>query len=79
MWQLPSCAERESFSPLTQHKPNYLFSLYKELGWGFALWNFVGPFGIIDHGRPGARYEEIHGYQVDRDLLDIILSNRITS
>jgi len=54
-----------------------LFSLYQEFGWGFALWNFVGPFGIIDHGRPGAHYEQVHGYQVDRDLLEIICANRI--
>ncbi len=54
-----------------------LFGLFKEFGWGFSLWTFKGDFGIIAHGRPGAVYEEFHGYQVDRALLDLILANRI--
>ncbi len=53
-----------------------LFGLYKEFGWGFALWNFVGDFGIINHGRPGARYEQLNGFKVDRDLLQILLDSR---
>jgi endoglucanase len=56
-----------------------LFDVYRELGWGFALWNFIGSFGIIDHGRPGARYEELHGYKVDRDLLDLIDRSRLSA
>ncbi len=54
-----------------------LFGLFKEFGWGFALWNFEGDFGIVNHGRPGAHYEMIHGYQVDRDLLDLIIASRV--
>jgi endoglucanase len=53
-----------------------LFGLYGEFGWGYALWNFVGDFGIIGHGRPGAQYEPLHGYQVDRALMDLLLENR---
>jgi hypothetical protein len=53
-----------------------LMSLYKEFGWGYSLWNFAGTFGIIAHGRPGARYETIKGYEVDRDLLELMLANR---
>ncbi len=49
-----------------------LFGLYKEFGWGFALWNFAGDFGVVEHGRPGARYEELHGYKVDRALLELL-------
>jgi aryl-phospho-beta-D-glucosidase BglC (GH1 family) len=49
-----------------------LFSLYREFGWGFALWNFEGPFGIIDHGRAGARFEQIGPYRVDRDLFELV-------
>ena len=30
-----------------------LLGLFREFGWGFALWNFEGPFGIVGHGRPG--------------------------
>ena len=54
-----------------------LFGLYKEFGWGYALWNFAGDFGIVEHGRPGAVYEELHGYKVDRQLLDILLDSRV--
>ena len=55
-----------------------LFGLYKEFGWGYALWNFAGDFGIVEHGRPGAVYEELHGYKVDRQLLDILLESRVS-
>ncbi|HEY0734093.1 MAG TPA: cellulase family glycosylhydrolase [Herpetosiphonaceae bacterium] len=55
-----------------------LFSVFKEFGWGYALWNFAGDFGIVEHGRPGARYEQLHGYNVDRDLLDLLLESRVT-
>ena len=54
-----------------------IFGLYHEFGWGFALWGFEGAFGIIQHGRPGAVYETYHGYQVDRALLDLMLSSRV--
>jgi aryl-phospho-beta-D-glucosidase BglC (GH1 family) len=53
-----------------------LFALYKEFGWGFSLWEFNGPFGIIEHGRPGTKYEQYHGYQVDRALLDLMIESR---
>jgi endoglucanase len=54
-----------------------LFSVYREFGWGFALWNFEGNFGIVDHGRPGTVYEEIDGYKVDRALLELMLESRV--
>lgn len=54
-----------------------LFGLYGEFGWGYALWNFAGDFGIVEHGRPGAHYEALHGYNVDRALLDLLLGNRV--
>lgn len=54
-----------------------LMGVWKEFGWGYSMWNFEGPFGIINHGRPHARYETVMGYEVDRDLLDLMLNNRI--
>lgn len=54
-----------------------LFALYKEFGWGYALWGFEGAFGIIEHGRPGVKYEDYHGYKVDRALLDLMLESRV--
>jgi hypothetical protein len=56
-----------------------LLSLYQEFGWGYALWHCKGPFGVIEHGRPGARLEPLAGYQVDRDLLDLMLESRVAN
>ena len=53
-----------------------ILSIYREFGWGYALWHFRGPFGIIEHGRQGAKLEWISGYSVDRALLELILENR---
>jgi hypothetical protein len=55
-----------------------LLGVFREFGWGYALWNFRGAFGIVEHGRPGAKYECVAGYHVDRALLDLILENRVT-
>jgi hypothetical protein len=48
-----------------------LFSVWREKGWGWAMWNFEGPFGIIGHRRAGARFELMDGYLVDRDLFEL--------
>ena len=39
---------------------------------GWALWNFRGPFGVLDTERPGTKYEPWHGHQLDRSLLDLL-------
>lgn len=54
-----------------------LLSVLKEFKWGYALWQFQGPFGIIEHERPGSKFESLYGYQVDRALLELILKNRV--
>ncbi|MBZ0286085.1 MAG: glycoside hydrolase family 5 protein [Anaerolineae bacterium] len=54
-----------------------LLDLYQQYGWGYALWNFEGAFGIVEHGRPGARYAEMNGYKVDQDLLALLQQYRI--
>jgi hypothetical protein len=54
-----------------------LLSVFREFRWGYALWQFRGPFGIVDHGRPGAKLEAIAGYNVDRALLERMLENRV--
>jgi hypothetical protein len=35
------------------------------------------PFRIIGHGRPGARIEQRAGYDVDVELLELMLSSRV--
>ncbi len=39
---------------------------------GFALWNFVGDFGILNSGRKDVDYEDWYGYKLDKKLLDLI-------
>ena len=56
-----------------------LLGIFGEFGWGYAMWQFKGPFGIIEHGRPGARFESIADYNVDRTLLGLMLEQRASS
>ncbi len=49
-----------------------LVGLFREFGWGYALWRFDSRFGISGHGRAGARWETRHGIEVDRDMLEIL-------
>jgi hypothetical protein len=53
-----------------------LLDIFKAHRWGFSLWEFEGPFGIVNHGRPGSVYQEINGYKVDRRLLDLLINAR---
>ena len=39
---------------------------------GWALWNFRGPFGVLDSQRPGTKYQTWHGHQLDRQLLSLL-------
>ena len=42
---------------------------------GWALWNFRGPFGVLDTERPGTKYENWHNHQLDRALLGVLQQN----
>jgi endoglucanase len=48
--------------------------LWKEAGWGWAMWNFRGAFGPLDSGRADVKYEEFHGHKLDRGMLKLIQS-----
>lgn len=39
---------------------------------GFALWEFVGDFGILNSGRTDVAYEDWHGYKLDKKLLNLL-------
>jgi endoglucanase len=39
---------------------------------GWALWNFRGPFGVLDTERAGTKFENWHGHQLDRPLLRVL-------
>jgi len=45
---------------------------FKEAGLGWALWNFNGSFGILNSGRDDVDYEDFNGYQLDRQMLDLL-------
>lgn len=47
-------------------------AVWKEAGWGWALWNFRGSFGILDSGRSDVTYEDWHGLKLDREMLRVI-------
>ncbi|GAA1815251.1 hypothetical protein GCM10009682_40420 [Luedemannella flava] len=49
-----------------------LLAAFREFRWGWALWEFEGPFGVVGHGREGAHFEPHDGYLVDRRLLDLL-------
>jgi endoglucanase len=45
---------------------------FKKAGWGWALWNFTGGFGICDSERYDLAYETWHGRKLDRAMLDLL-------
>lgn len=49
-----------------------VFDTLLEYKWGFALWNFHGPFGVTGHRRPGTRFEKIGPYKIDIELWEMI-------
>jgi endoglucanase len=51
---------------------NDTLSVLSDLHTGWALWNFRGPFGIVDTERAGTKYEDWHGHQLDRALLNLL-------
>ena len=47
-------------------------SLWKEAGWGNAMWNLRGDFGVLDSGRQDVSYEDFKGHKLDRKMLELI-------
>ncbi|MBN1642581.1 MAG: cellulase family glycosylhydrolase [Anaerolineae bacterium] len=70
------CGEGGAFN----HTPHRVFlhwlgdvlDILTEAGIGYALWNLRGAFGVVDSGRADVAYEEWHGHQLDRALLDLL-------
>jgi endoglucanase len=50
-------------------------ALWKEAGWGWALWNLHGNFGVLDSGRTDVAYEEFRGRKLDREMLAVLRSD----
>ncbi len=49
-----------------------LLDLWREVGWGWALWNLRGSFGILDSGRLDVVYEDFKGFKLDRAMLKLL-------
>jgi hypothetical protein len=45
---------------------------WQQAGWGWAMWNFRGSFGVLDSDRTDVRYEDFEGHKLDRKLLDLL-------
>jgi endoglucanase len=54
------------------HWMSDLLSLWKEVGWGHALWNLKGDFGILNSRRTDVKYENYKGHKLDRKMLELI-------
>jgi endoglucanase len=42
---------------------------------GFAVWNFIGDFGVLDSRRTDVVYEDWHGHKLDRKFLELLLKH----
>jgi endoglucanase len=51
-----------------------VLELFKEMGVGYALWDFIGEsrFGILDTDRADVEYEDWHGHRLDRKMLTML-------
>jgi endoglucanase len=47
---------------------------WKEAGWGNALWNLRGDFGVMDSGRKDVSYEDFQGHKLDRKMIELLRS-----
>jgi hypothetical protein len=46
---------------------------WRQAGFGWALWNLRGSFGVLDSGRKDVIYEDYQGHPLDRKMLDLLL------
>jgi endoglucanase len=56
-----------------------ILSLWKDVGWGNALWNLKGAFGVLDSNRNDVVYENYKGYKLDRKLLELMKEFAVNS
>ncbi len=46
--------------------------LWKQAGWGWALWNLRGSFGVLDSGREDVAYTDFRGHKLDEEMLKVL-------
>ena len=49
-----------------------VLDLWKQAGWGWALWNLRGGFGVLDSQRADVKYEDFRGHKLDREMLKVL-------
>lgn len=47
-------------------------ALWREAGWGWAIWDLYGTFGFLDSPRSDAPTEDWHGHRLDRAMLELL-------
>lgn len=52
-----------------------LLANWKQAGFGWAMWNLRGAFGVLDSGRADVKYEVFRGHQLDRAMFELIRAN----
>jgi len=51
---------------------NDYLDIWKEFGWGWAMWCFRGPFGIAESGRKDVVWESFQGLRLDRRMYELL-------
>jgi endoglucanase len=73
------CSDCGSFEhvprPFAMHWMCDLLEVLKELNIGYALPSLRGPSGILDSGRADGDYQDFHGHQLDRGMIEILRRN----
>lgn len=49
-----------------------VLDILKNYNIGYALWNFKGPFGILDSGRKDAEYVDYKGHKLDKKMYELL-------
>lgn len=49
--------------------------VFDRLGLGWMLWNFRGPFGVVDSGRKDVNYERFDGGVLDEKMLSLLTAS----
>lgn len=61
----------------TPHLPtlsymNDCLGVFSKFGWGWLLWNFNGPFGVVNSDRHDVEYTSVGRYRVDMKMLNLL-------
>lgn len=51
---------------------NDVLDILSSNGIGFAVWNFIGDFGVLDSRRTDVDYQDWHGHKLDRKFLELL-------